>query len=379
MIRQQQEIDVAGDRCQALEHINDPDAVWITRSLGSRVGEKIALLINDQTREYTVRGFIPESCAGERRRCRDGHRRGASGHGPQRTRRPHSAEGSRFSPGIETWEQRIRAVLPAGVDAQPAGQPDRRPIAACSPPFAGICASSATSRCWSAHFSSTTRSRFRWCGGVPRSEPCARWARAGALCWRRSWRGRSVRSCGSSASPFRSDGCLPSGAVRLLGATVDALYVSSRPGSLDLSAASVVLALVRRHWRCGCVGVCAGARGLAGLADRSHGARRARICHSRGTQARSLHRDRACWPLRAIAARLPAVEGKPFFGYLAAILLIGASSLAIPALVHWCTATASAALRPRHWASKRCSRREAWPDRCGARRCWWEPCPRPSP
>src|SRR5581483_3377905 len=44
------------------------------------------------------------------------------------------------------------------------------------------------------------------------------------------------------------------------------------------------------------------------------------------------------------AARVPAVEGKPVFGYLAAILLIGASSLAIPALVHWCMAQTSGAL-----------------------------------
>src|SRR5215469_5462291 len=45
---------------QEPQRINDPDAVWITRSLGRQIGEKIALLINDQKREYTVRGFIPE-------------------------------------------------------------------------------------------------------------------------------------------------------------------------------------------------------------------------------------------------------------------------------------------------------------------------------
>src|SRR4051794_19248914 len=50
-----------GNDTQALRHINDPDAVWMTRSLGGRIGEKISLLVNDQRSDYTVRGFLPES------------------------------------------------------------------------------------------------------------------------------------------------------------------------------------------------------------------------------------------------------------------------------------------------------------------------------
>ena len=46
---------------EGLEHINDPDAVWVTRGLGKAVGNRIQLLINDHAREYVVRGLIPNS------------------------------------------------------------------------------------------------------------------------------------------------------------------------------------------------------------------------------------------------------------------------------------------------------------------------------
>jgi hypothetical protein len=46
---------------QGIEHINDPDAVWVTRGLGKAVGDSIQLLINDHAREYVVRGLIPNS------------------------------------------------------------------------------------------------------------------------------------------------------------------------------------------------------------------------------------------------------------------------------------------------------------------------------
>jgi len=43
----------------------------------------------------------------------------------------------------------------------------------------------------------------------------------------------------------------------------------------------------------------------------------------------------------AAASRAPAVAGKPFLGYLAAILLVAASALAMPAFVDALTALSS--------------------------------------
>ena len=58
--RQQEKVDIPADG-NIFDHINDPDAIWITHGLGKHLGEKITLLINDQKRDYTVRGFIPAS------------------------------------------------------------------------------------------------------------------------------------------------------------------------------------------------------------------------------------------------------------------------------------------------------------------------------
>ena len=33
------------------QHMNDPDAVWLTRSLGRKIGDHVALLINDQRKD----------------------------------------------------------------------------------------------------------------------------------------------------------------------------------------------------------------------------------------------------------------------------------------------------------------------------------------
>ena len=46
---------------QGLAHINDPDAIWVTRGVGKAIGDGVQLLINDQVRVYVVRGLIPHS------------------------------------------------------------------------------------------------------------------------------------------------------------------------------------------------------------------------------------------------------------------------------------------------------------------------------
>jgi putative ABC transport system permease protein len=137
---------------------------------------------------------------------------------------------------------------------------------------------------------------------------------------------------------------LATGAVRLLATTVDALYISSRPGSLSLSPGSVVLAFV--------VGV-----GVAMVSALSP-AREASLVAPTEAMARGrrefsirVERTRDAWIglglalVGALASRVPAIEGKPLFGYLSAMLLIAAAALATPALVYACTAAGAAGLR----------------------------------
>jgi putative ABC transport system permease protein len=123
---------------------------------------------------------------------------------------------------------------------------------------------------------------------------------------------------------------MASGAVKLMAATVESLYVSSRPGAIALSAWSLVLAFI--------IGI-----GVAILSAYSP-AREAALVSPVEAMARGrreyiarVHKSRDLWLalvfgiLATVAARVPAVEGKPVFGYLAAILLVIASALAIPA------------------------------------------------
>jgi putative ABC transport system permease protein len=137
---------------------------------------------------------------------------------------------------------------------------------------------------------------------------------------------------------------MASGAVRLIATTVDALYISSRPGSLSLSATSVILAFV--------IGVGASiASALAPAREASLVPPTEAMARGRREYAVRVERTRdavialVLALLGIISARLPAVSGKPLFGYLSALLLIAASALSIPALVYWLTNIASSLLR----------------------------------
>jgi len=120
------------------------------------------------------------------------------------------------------------------------------------------------------------------------------------------------------------------GAVKLMAATVESLYVSSRPGPIELGIGSVFLA----------VGIGVGVAVTSAYSP----AREASLvspveamgkgdenmtCASR--RQRLVAGSRAQFSCGCGFAG-KCDRGKPLFGYLAAILLVGASALAIPAV-----------------------------------------------
>ncbi len=125
---------------------------------------------------------------------------------------------------------------------------------------------------------------------------------------------------------------LAEGAVKLVAATVDSLYVSSSPAPISLGWGLVALTML--------AGV-----GVAVLSALSPAWEASRVtpveAMSRGRREHevSLHRFRslgmaAVLALGAgLAARQGPIGGRPVFGCIAAILLIGCCTLAIPALV----------------------------------------------
>jgi putative ABC transport system permease protein len=126
---------------------------------------------------------------------------------------------------------------------------------------------------------------------------------------------------------------LATGAVKLMAVTVESLYVSSRPGAIELTWSSVALALF--------VGV-----GVA-VASALSPAREAMLVspteamapgrreYLAGTQkGRDLVIAVMLGLCGVLASQMPAVAGKPLFGYLATILLVVSAAYAMPALVN---------------------------------------------
>jgi putative ABC transport system permease protein len=122
------------------------------------------------------------------------------------------------------------------------------------------------------------------------------------------------------------------GTVDLIASTVRALYVSSTPGEISITNATVLVAAI--------AGV--GVSLLAALAPAREAARvtpadamaRGRYEYkSRLRVGRDLAWSAGLLIAAGGASLLPAVNGKPLFGYLAAFLLIAGAALATPAIV----------------------------------------------
>jgi putative ABC transport system permease protein len=121
------------------------------------------------------------------------------------------------------------------------------------------------------------------------------------------------------------------GAVSLVAATVESLYVSSTPAPISLTLPAALAALVLGT----AVSVLSG---LSPALEASNVPPTEAMARGRVDYQSRVHksRDLVLAALLAIAAllasRMPPVEGKPLFGYLAALLLVAACSLAIPFL-----------------------------------------------
>jgi putative ABC transport system permease protein len=329
------------DPNKAWKYFAAKDSIWLSESLGRKPGEPIALLINDQIATYTVQGIFQDSNGGAPAVVMD---ISAAQDALKRFGRidrvlvqvPHS-------PSLEDWQQRLREALAPGVQVRAAGagtNENRRMLAA-----------------------------FRWnlrllsyialvvgafliyntiSVSVVRRRPEIGIVRAlGAS------RGLVLAAFVGEAACFGLLGALiamplgrlmAGGAVQLMGATVEALYVSSRPGVIALSPLSVLLALV--------VGV-----GIA-VASAYSPAREASFVPPVEAMARGrreyttrVHKTRdvlialAVGLAAAAASRAPAIGGKPLFGYLASLLLICASAFAMPALLEVISSVASRLLK----------------------------------
>jgi putative ABC transport system permease protein len=329
--------EVQESSAKAFEHVVDNGSIWVGSSLGYKPGDRIQLLINDQVHEFSVRGVYLDSNGNESAIVMD---IAAAQHALTRYGRV-----DRIllkvppKPSVEEWIARIRPALPVGMEVRPQGagtNENRRMLAAFRWNLRLLSYISLVVGAFLIYNSiSVSVVRRRPDIGIVRALGASRAAILAAFVGEAASFGLAGALIGIPLGRF-----MASGAVKLMSATVEALYVSSRPGSIELDAASIFLALA--------IGV-----GVAVLSAYSP-AREAALVSPVEAMARGrreydvrMHKGRdlllalALGIAAAIASRAPAVSGKPLFGYLATLLLVAASALAIPGVVSAATSATS--------------------------------------
>jgi putative ABC transport system permease protein len=305
------------------------DDIWVGTSLRFKTGDHLQLLINDRIHNYVIRGVYPDSNGNESAIVMD---IATAQHALTRYGRvDRILLKVQKTASLEEWQQRLRSVLPAGVELRPQGtgaNENRRMLAAFR---------------WNLRllsYVSLVVGAFLIYNTISVSVVRRR-AEIGIVRALGASRGAILSAFVGEAACFGIVGALialplgrfmATGAVKLMAATVESLYVSSRPGPIELGIGSVFLALG--------IGV-----GVA-VASAYSPAREASLVppvEAMGKGRREydvrVQKGRDLWLAAglslaaAAASRGNAIAGKPLFGYLAAILLIAASALAIPAVV----------------------------------------------
>ncbi len=312
---------------EGMHDLQNSDRIWVGASLRKKPGDHVRLLINDQVREFIVRGVYPDSNGSESAIVMDiaAAQRALNRFGrvdrillkvPEAT-------------NLEEWQQHIRAALPAGVEVRTQGtgtNENRRMLAAFRwnlRLLSYIALIVGAFLIYNTISVSVVRRRPET--GIVRALGAGRNAVLAAFLGEAAFFGLAGAALGLPVGRV-----MASGAVRLMAATVESLYVSSRPGAIEVSAWSVVLAFIMG------VGVaiasaCSPAREASQVSPVEAMARGRREYTARVRKSRDLGLALVLALLAAAASRVPAIERKPLFGYLAAILLVVASALAIPA------------------------------------------------
>jgi putative ABC transport system permease protein len=338
----------------ALKYLGDDESVWVGQSLGYHAGDRIPLLINDRMRDYVVRGVFPDDGGNAAAIVMDiSAAQRALGRGGRVDRIlvkvPEKDDGgSSHSASAGEWERRIRGVkagnangpgensaaisiLPEGIELRPAGtgtEENRKMLAAFRwnlKLLSYIALVVGAFLIYNTISVSVVRRRAEI--GIVRALGASRATVLAAFIGEAASLGLIGALIGLPLGRV-----MASGAVKLMSATVEALYVSSRPGAIALGVDSVVLALIVG------VGVAVAsayspAREASMVAPVEAMARGRREYVARVHKFRDLVIAVALAACALAASRAPAVAGKPLFGYLSALLIIAASALAVPAAV----------------------------------------------
>jgi len=322
------------------------DSVWVGESLGKRPSETIQLLVNDRIATYTIRGVYPDANGNESAIVMDIAAAQAALSRFGRIDRIYVriaqlSGGANIS--LDEWQRRIQQALPDGVQVRPAGastNENREMLAAFRwnlRLLSYIALVVGAFLIYNTVSVSVVRRRAEI--GIVRALGASRRQILAAFLGEAAFIGLSGALLGIPLGRL-----MATGAVKLMGVTVNALYVTSRPGTILFSPSSAALALILgagvtlfSAW--------SPAHEAAGVAPVEAMARGRREFEIRVARTSGLWFALILALAAAGASRLPPIGGKPVFGYIATLLAVGAGVFAIPAFVDAAMRVSSRLLR----------------------------------
>ena len=313
---------------EELKTPNDLEGVWAGSSLKVKTGSTIRLLMNDHTREYPVRGVFDDSAEGggivvmdiasaQRELGRAGRVDSVLLKVPD-------------GPSLGEWQNRLQVALPAGVVTRPVGSrtaENQRMLAAFRwnlRVLSYVALLVGAFLIYNTISVSVVRRRPEI--GIIRALGASRNAILGAFLGEAACFGVIGAWLGCMLGRV-----MATGALKLLSATVQALYVSSRPGAIELSFTLLTIALLIGIGM-SVIAALSPAREAASVSPTEAMARGQREYATRMQKGRDMLIALGLAAGGVICSVPSAIAGKPLFGYLSAILLVAASALAIPAI-----------------------------------------------
>src|SRR5438874_4346248 len=228
-----------------LRNLTSHNSVWVGESVGKHVGDKIQLLINDRAAEYVVRGTYSDANGGQTAIIMDiaaaQFALNRVGHVDRiYIRVPQTSSEAGFS--VEEWQRRIQNILPDGIAVRAAGastNENRKMLAAFRwnlRLLSYIALVVGAFLIYNTISVSVVRRRSEI--GIARALGASRLQILAAFLGEALCIGVAGSLLGLPVGRWMADA-----AIKLMGATVNALYVTSRPGTIGFSLRSAALGL----------------------------------------------------------------------------------------------------------------------------------------
>src|SRR5258705_965250 len=313
---------------EAMHDLENPESVWVSASLGKKAGDRISLLINDRVLDCVVRGVIPAISGSENAILMD---IAGAQHGLNRFGRvDRILIKLPANSNLREWQRKLSGVLPPGVEVRTQGtgtEENRKMLAAFRWNLRLLSYIALVVGAFLIYNTISVSGVRRGNEiGIVRALGADRRDVLAAFLGEAACLGLAGALVGLPLGRI-----MAGGAVKLMAATVESLYVSSRPGAIALTPYSLALALLVGVG-VAVVSALSPAREAMQVSPVDAMAQGRREYMARAHKGRDLAIAAVLAGLATLAARMPAFAGKPVFGYLATILLIAAAAYSLPAL-----------------------------------------------